>query len=141
MKEEPLFDELHKVPVGYIVKKKAITFLELFSLKYPVGYHENARLIFFMSRFKIYATTKRNFTMNVWNGKHPSEDKSNWKVHLCKKGTRILVWMVSRFEDVGITDNLVNPVGYDLRGVNCGDLKNFEFEKVGSTKELINPVV
>jgi len=140
MKKEPLFNELHRVPVGIIVKKKAITFPELFSLKYPPGYHENSRLLFFMNRFKIYATTKKDFVMNVWNGKHPSDDKNNWQKHPCKKGTKVLIWMVSRFEDVGITDNLVNPIGYDLRGVSCHDLKNFEFEKVSNTKELEKPL-
>ena len=33
-------------------------------------------------------------------------------------GTRVRIWMVSRFGDVGITDNLTSAIGYDAR-VDC----------------------
>jgi len=34
--------------------------------------------------------------------------------HICKAGTTVRVWMVSRFGDCGITDNLGNDArGYD----------------------------
>jgi hypothetical protein len=64
----------------------------------------------------ITARTKKDFQMSVWNQVHPVE--KNTKVHVCKAGTRVRIWMVSRFGDVGITDNLENPHGYDCRGVD-----------------------
>ena len=36
--------------------------------------------------------------------------------------------MVSRFGDVGVTDNLTNPKGYDARGLDADkDLSDYEF--------------
>ena len=64
----------------------------------------------------ITARVKKDFEMRVWNGTHPVE--KNTTTHTCKAGTRVRIWMVSRFGDVGITDNLVNPHGYDCRGVD-----------------------
>lgn len=44
------------------------------------------------------------------------------------KGTKVRVWMVSRMGDVGVTDNLTNPKGYDIRGLDADvDLTNYEF--------------
>lgn len=63
--------------------------------------------------YSIHAETTQDIEMIVWNGRHPVED--NQTSHICPKGTRVRVWMVSRFGDVGITDNLVNPRGYDVR--------------------------
>ena len=76
--------------------------------------------------YEIYATTKKDLNMDVWNGRHPVD--KNTKTHICKSGSRVRVWMVSRFGDVGVTDNLVNPVGYNTRGLDADlDLENFEF--------------
>ena len=61
----------------------------------------------------ITAKVKIDVRMNVWNGTNPV--KENTTTHTCKAGTKVRVWMVSRFGDVGITDNLVNPVGYSAR--------------------------
>jgi hypothetical protein len=51
--------------------------------------------------------------MYVWNGKY-SEAK-DYANHTCPKGTKVRIWMVSRFGDIGITDNLIDPKGYDAR--------------------------
>lgn len=61
----------------------------------------------------ITAKVKQDVTMHVWNGKHPVD--GNMSEHVCKAGTVVRVWMVSRFGDVGITDNFENARGYDLR--------------------------
>ena len=75
---------------------------------------------------EIYAKTTRDLDMNVWNGKHPVE--LNISKHTCPSGSRVRVWMVSRFGDVGVTDNLINPRGYDARGLDADkDLKDYEF--------------
>ncbi len=64
--------------------------------------------------------------MSVWNGIHPVEE--NTAKHICKAGTKVRVWMVSRFGDVGVTDNLETPKGYDVRGLNADvDLIDYEF--------------
>jgi hypothetical protein len=76
--------------------------------------------------YEIYATTLRDFQMQVWNGTHPVEE--NTVTHTCPAGSRVRVWMVSRFGDVGVTDNLVDPIGYRTRGVNADkDLIEYEF--------------
>lgn len=76
---------------------------------------------------EIYAKTTRDLEMNVWNGKHPV-DKNKDK-HICKAGTKVKIWMVSRFGDVGITDNLENPIGYAARVDPDIDLTDYEFIK------------
>ena len=66
--------------------------------------------------------------MNVWNQKYPYEE--NITKHIAKSGTKVLIWMISRFGDIGVTDNLINPNGYDTRGLDCEkDLINFDFRK------------
>lgn len=69
--------------------------------------------------YKIFATTTTDQTMSVWNGKHDPSVEVNCSEHICKVGTRVRVWMVSRFGDVGVSDNLINPTGYDVRGLNA----------------------
>lgn len=72
---------------------------------------------------KIYATTKNDLVMNVWKG-HDSDPKC--ETHICKSGTKVQVWMASRFGDVGVTDNLDNPSGYHCRCDADLDLENIE---------------
>lgn len=72
---------------------------------------------------KVYATLKVPVEMRVWNGKHPAED--NMPTHMAPAGTKVRIWTVSRFGDVGITDNIVDPNGYDAR-VSFDILKDFE---------------
>ena len=82
----------------------------------------------------VTAITKKDFEMKVWNGIHPVEE--NTTTHICKAGTRVRVWMVSRFGDAGITDNLKNPKGYDCRGVDVDkDLEDIEIQNVPLTEE------
>lgn len=80
--------------------------------------------------FEIYAKTTKDLEMSVWNGKNEPSVEANCENHICKKGTRVRVWMVSRHGDVGVTDNLVNPNGYHVRGLNADtDLIDYEFIK------------
>lgn len=46
-----------------------------------------------------------------------------------EKGSKVLVWMISRMGDVGITKNLVNAIGYDRR-VDPITLRNWEFTRI-----------
>lgn len=79
--------------------------------------------------YEVYATTTKELEMCVWNGTHPVE--KNTTRHLCPAGSRVRVWMVSRFGDAGVTDNLTNPKGYDIRGLDADkDLKDYEFKKI-----------
>jgi len=76
--------------------------------------------------YEIYAILTKDVEVVDWNSKHPYED--NITRRICKEGTKVRVWMVSRFGDVGITDNLINPNGYNIRGLNADtDLSNYEF--------------
>ncbi len=80
--------------------------------------------------YDIYAITTRDLEMSVWNGSHHPSMEANTKKHICKTGTRVLIWMVSRMGDAGVTDNLINPKGYDVRGLDADkDLTNYEFIK------------
>jgi hypothetical protein len=80
------------------------------------------------SDFEIYAKTTKDLTMSVWNGKHHPSVEANCTEHICKAGTRVRVWMVSRFGDVGVTDKLIDPVGYNVRGLDADvDLTDYEF--------------
>lgn len=79
--------------------------------------------------YNVYATTTKDIEMRVWNGNHPYDE--NVTTHVCRAGTRVRIWTVSRFGDVGITDNLENPRGYDARGIDAdNDLVDYEFVKL-----------
>ena len=83
--------------------------------------------------YEIYAKTTKDLEMSVWNGVHPVDE--NTTKHICNKGTKVRVWMVSRFGDVGVTDNLVNPRGYNIRGLDADvDLVDYEFVEVSVTE-------
>jgi hypothetical protein len=99
--------------VGEQLTRERLTFDELFNLKYPANSYTDSQLLFLFHKFRIIATTTEDHEMDVWNGTHPVEENS--AKHICKASSTVLVWMVSRFGDVGITDNLVNARGYDLR--------------------------
>jgi hypothetical protein len=128
-KDTPFVTECISAKVGDVIKRDTLTFDELFNLMYPANYLKDMRLRFTFSHFEITAVTKKDFEMSVWNGKHEPSVEANSKKHICKAGTKVRVWMVSRFGDCGITDNLVNPKGYDCRGVECEDLTDWEFNR------------
>lgn len=76
--------------------------------------------------YTIYATTTKDIDMRVWNGNHYPSIEANTATHLCKKGTKVLVWTVSRMGDIGITDNLSDANGYHAR-VEPNSITNLEF--------------
>jgi hypothetical protein len=116
------------IPLNGIVKRETLTFDELFNLKYPVESRKDPTALFLWSKFKICAITKKDFVMRVWNSNHPVE--INTTNHICKAGTKVRVWMVSRLGDVGVTDNLEDPHGYDCRGVEAEYLQDWEFVRI-----------
>lgn len=48
-----------------------------------------------------------------WNGKHPVDDNSTYRT--VPAGTTVKIVMVSRFGDVGITEDLSAEHGYEAR--------------------------
>jgi hypothetical protein len=96
------------------IQLPTLSFDELFNLKYPAESKEDPMQLFLFSKFRITAETATDNEMRRWNGKDSSKDE-NFIRHICPAGTTVLVWMVSRFGDVGITDILVDAVGYDTR--------------------------
>lgn len=71
-----------------------------------------------------YMTTKEPLTLRRWNQKHPVE--KNEMVVVLPIGSRVKIVMVSRFGDVGLTDDLSAEHGYHVR-VSFEDLdKKFE---------------
>lgn len=107
----------------HTVRRGYLSFEELFNLKYPVEVREKPEAMFLWSKFDIYAYTKKDFKMSVWNG-HGA--KPEYTEHICPAGTKVRIWMVSRMGDIGITDNLDSPKGYDCRGVDNEDLYDWE---------------
>jgi len=65
--------------------------------------------------YTFYAKTTKDLEMRVWNGSHNPSMEANTTYHTCKAGTKVLIWMVSRMGDVGITDNLKDALGYSVR--------------------------
>ena len=74
------------------------------------------------------AETTEPVEMHVWNGVHPVEE--NTKVHTAPAGTTVLVTVYSRFGDVGIRDDNLDPPshGYYAR-VNPDTLNNWRIAK------------
>lgn len=65
-------------------------------------------------------TTKEPMTLHIWNQRRPGEPEYTDKP--LPVGTRVKIVMVSRFSDVGITDDLNAENGYHLR-VNIADFE------------------
>jgi hypothetical protein len=100
--------------VGESIQLPTLSFDDLFNLKYPAEVAVDPLQLFLFSKFRITAETATDNEMLRWNGKDSSKDE-NFIRHICPAGTTVLVCMVSRFGDVGITDILVDAVGYDTR--------------------------
>jgi len=128
MKNTNFVKECQSMKIDDILKKDNLTFEELFNLKYPVETKIDPKWMFFWSNFHIFAKTNKEFTMNVWNGIHPVDENSS--EHICPINSKVRIWMVSRMGDVGITDNFINPKGYDCRGVETDDLYDWEIIKI-----------
>src|SRR3954470_13016985 len=94
-------------------------FFKLWDLKCVQNWHEDQKYLKDFSDYIIYAKTTKDLTMSAWNGKHEPSIEHNCKEHICKTGTKVLIWMVSRFGDIGVTDNLINSTGYYVRGLNA----------------------
>jgi hypothetical protein len=127
MENTEFVKKCQSLQVNDIIYRDKLTFEELFNLKYPVETKIDPKWMLFWSNFHIFAKTNKEFKMNVWNGKHPVDKNSS--VHICTINTKVIIWMVSRFGDVGITDNLINPKGYDCR-IECEDLYDWEIIKI-----------
>lgn len=67
-----------------------------------------------------YMTTKEPMTLHIWNQRRHDEPEYTDKP--LPVGTRVKIVMVSRFGDVGITDDLTAENGYHLR-VNIDELE------------------
>lgn len=127
----PFVDQCIELPVGDTIQRASVTFDELINLKYPAQTKIDPIWMFFYGSLRITAVTTKKFKMKVWNGIHPVEE--NQQVHTCPAGTRVLVWMVSRMGDVGITDNMTDARGYDVR-VDPEYLTDWEFTKTRDFK-------
>ena len=104
-------------------------FFKLWDIKCVRFWDDSQKHIKSWFDYEIYATTTKDLEMSVWNRRHPVDE--NMTKHICEKGTKVRVWTVSRFGDVGVTDNLENPQGYDVRGLDADkDLIDYEFIEV-----------
>lgn len=55
----------------------------------------------------LWAELTEDVEMHEWNGTHPVEE--NTTVRVAKAGSTVLVTMASRFGDVGVRDDRLNP--------------------------------
>lgn len=128
MENTKFVKECQSLQVNDIIYRNRLSFEELFNLKYPTECETDFKWMFFWFDFHIFAKTNKEFIMNVWNGNHPVDENSS--EHICPINTKVRIWMVSRFCDVGITDNIINPKSYDCRGVECEDLYDYEIIRI-----------
>jgi hypothetical protein len=124
-KNTEFVETLKLLNVGETLKRKSLTFDEVFNLKYPIEVKTDPSWLLFYHKFQLFAITNKEFEMNVWD----STTRTNGK-HLCPKDTKVRIWMVSRFGDFGITDNLKDPNGYHCRGVLDTELYDWEIVKI-----------
>ncbi len=127
MENTKFVEDCKALKLGNTIKLDSLSFEELFNLKYPAEKKDDPRWIFFWDDFEIYAKTKKDFQMSVWNGHGANPEYTK---HVCVTGSSVRIWMASRIGDIGITDNLENPKGYDCRGVDNDDLKDWEIKKI-----------
>jgi len=122
-----LVKDCFALEVGQSLTRDIISFDDLFNLKYPVEYFDDPLWGDRWYNYEITAMTTNAHEMGVWNGNHPVE--LNIAYHMCAPGATVLVWMVSRLGDVGITDNLIDARGYAAR-INPDLLKNWTIKKM-----------
>lgn len=123
--------------VNQIYFQNSVSFEELFDLKYPPksvalnpenkGLSVNLLTNRIWYNYRVTAKTKKDCLMYVWNQMHPVSE--NTRIHKCSKDSEVLVWMISSHGDVGITDNLENPTGYNCRVV-IDDLYDWRIERI-----------
>lgn len=101
-----------KLVSGESFERETLSFDELFNLKYPEECKQDPFQMFLWNKFFIDAKT----TIPI---------KINEEIH--PANTEVRVWMVSRFGDVGITNNMLKS-GYDTR-VPIEQLYNFKITK------------
>lgn len=107
-------------------RKENPNFFKLWDLKCVQRWRDDQKHLKDWYSYEIYAKTQKDLEMSVWNGTHQVDD--NTTKHICKAGTKVRVCMVSRFGDVGVTENLETPEGYDVRGLDADiDLADYEF--------------
>jgi hypothetical protein len=117
-------------------KEQNPNFFKLWDLKCVQRWRDDQKHLKDWYTYEIYAKTTKDLEMSVWNGTHPVEE--NTTKHNCKAGTKVRVWMASRFGDVGVTDNLETPRGYDVRGLDADvDLTNYEFIERGAVANVL----
>ena len=60
-----------------------------------------------------YCTANVDVTLGIWNGRHPPQE--NMTQVVVKKGSTLKIVMISRFGDVGLTNDLDAEHGYHTR--------------------------
>jgi hypothetical protein len=77
-----------------------------------------------------YVTTTQEIELKKWNGTHPVE-KNSILVKI-PSGSTLKIVMISRFGDVGLTDNLNAVNGYHTRvPVDDDSITDIRFEREG----------
>lgn len=69
-----------------------------------------------------YGELKHPIEFERYTGKYNNKGEQIVKKEMVKAGTTVKIVMVSRFEDVGITDILTNEHGYQTRGLRIEEL-------------------
>lgn len=121
-----LLDKIKRLEEGKELNLPGVNFSELFELKYPPDWIENLSkrsISHFWNRTKILAKTKKDLEVRDWDS---VTGISNART--IPAGTKVLVWMISRMGDVGITDLIEGAHGYNCR-TEVENLKDWIFTK------------
>lgn len=73
-------------------------FFKLWDLKCVQRWRDEQKHLKDWYSYEIYAITTKDLEMSVWNGIHPVN--INTSKHICKAGTKVRVWMVSKFGSI-----------------------------------------
>jgi hypothetical protein len=106
--------------VGQSLTREHVSFDDLFNLKYPVEYLADPMWTDRWDMYEIIAVTTTP---------HQMGEENTATYHICPAGSTVLVWMVSRLGDIGITDNFDNAHGYWER-INPDLLHNWTIKKM-----------
>ena len=131
MKNCEFVEKCLELSVNECIKFNKLTYDEIFNLKYPNEVKLNPSKMFLWYDFEILAKINKDVEMLVWNGNHPYD--ANINKHMCKSGSDVIIWMVSRFGHLGITDNLTNPTGSNSI-VEIDDLYEFEVKRINKSE-------
>jgi hypothetical protein len=98
---------------GEVLEVDKLLWDELFNLMYPI---KNTAIL-----RRVYGTIWFNYEITAVCYKQTND--------VVLPNDTVRIWMVSRMGDIGVTKNLVNPKGYDIR-TDIDNFRNFKIKRI-----------